>query len=286
MSTHPLEQIRLRLGLAILAIGWTGVAWTGEASAQQPNDDPTCDLPTLVGLELPTVPDTAPAIQTYDRLIPYGGTRLNLGVGHLVPSGDRPSSWRDALRLPLFHLPGMKQFAWISGGWAYEMETQVLRPLGTKGLVETGYEDPSFIVYEVRGDWLRFRYAAGEGDEGTAWTHRCFLRASPAPLTMQRWEELFQSDEISPLYFRTGAVHALRELPDTLAVPVKWIPSDENLYHLDPLEVAGDWMRVRVVQPSDYCTGPEAVEAVTHEGWVRWRDDDIGPRLWYYTRGC
>ncbi len=53
---------------------------------------------------------------------------------------------------------------------------------------------------------------------------------------------------------------------------------------LEPLEFRGEWLRVRVRQPSDYGETPTAVQVT--EGWVRWWAEGPGPLVWYCTRGC
>ena len=53
---------------------------------------------------------------------------------------------------------------------------------------------------------------------------------------------------------------------------------------LEPLEVRGEWMRVTVKEPSDYCEFDLAVSS--REGWIRWYTETRGPLVWYFTRGC
>ena len=55
-------------------------------------------------------------------------------------------------------------------------------------------------------------------------------------------------------------------------------------YILEPLEVRGEWMRVKVKEPSDYCEFDLTVKS--REGWIRWYADESVPLVWYYTRGC
>ena len=55
---------------------------------------------------------------------------------------------------------------------------------------------------------------------------------------------------------------------------------------LERLEVRGDWMRVRVTRPSTYCVEEASVQPRVEEGWIRWRDGEMGPWVWYFTRGC
>jgi hypothetical protein len=148
-------------------------------------------------------------------------------------------------------------------------------------MVETEYEATSFIVLDARDEgWLRIRYARPTDErDGTAWVHACHLARES--LAYESWEERLLSDEISPLYFRDRAAHALRGDPDAASDELARIEGD---YHLEPLEIRGNWMRVRFKQPSDHCADPERVRSV--EGWIRWRSAARGPLVWYYTRGC
>lgn len=118
------------------------------------------------------------------------------------------------------------------------------------------------------------------GRDGTAWTHECYLGLGEKRLVYESWQERFLSDTISPLYFRTDVPHALRAEPDAASERRRWIGGD---YHLEPLEFRGDWLRVRVKAPSDYCAD---VSSRAYEGWVKWRSPEKGPWIWYYTRGC
>jgi hypothetical protein len=62
------------------------------------------------------------------------------------------------------------------------------------------------------------------------------------------------------------------------------VPAGPTAYALYPREVRGDWMRVEMSEPSDYCADP-APDVPRIEGWVRWRDRGA-LQLWYFTRGC
>lgn len=63
------------------------------------------------------------------------------------------------------------------------------------------------------------------------------------------------------------------------------IPAESRAYEIQPVEVAGDWMRVRVSIPPTYCELDPSPPEV-REGWIEWRTADRGPLLWYFTRGC
>ncbi len=90
------------------------------------------------------------------------------------------------------------------------------QPLTLSALVETGYEEPSFVIHERRADgWVRLPGTAGEGDRGLAWTPPCALPASPARLEATLWSDWFLHGDTSPLYFRSEGPHELRWSPRT-----------------------------------------------------------------------
>jgi imidazolonepropionase-like amidohydrolase len=223
-----------------------------------------------------------PARQPYEPLR-GDAPELDLGIGHLRAGDEIGPAWLTTVTLPLFERPQTSPSAWLANGWV-QPSTGPRRPLGLAGLVETGYEHPTFIVFEERPDgWVRLRVAAGAA--GVVWTHACFFDRSPARLAVERWDTLFLSQEVSPLFFRTQGRHALRRQPADDAERLRWIPDAAREYAIHPLEVRDDWMRVELSVPSDYCAEPgNPAEKV--EGWIRWRDDARGPWLWHYTRGC
>lgn len=250
----------------------------------------TCEEP-LASLIPPAAPTESLEAGPYERLTPYR-TRLNLGVGRLYPpeepDGPPGWNWQIQIRLPLFVEPGGDPFAWLVDGWLLDLTASAGHPSVAQGMIETDYESSAFIVLDERADgWVRIRYAAGEEDRATAWTHSCFFDVTEGvTLRVERWEDRFLSGSISPLYFRAEVRHSLRAGPSTDADRVLWIPADQDAYDIVPVEVRGAWMRVRVTIPSTYCYGPDAPPSTETEGWIKWRDDDVGPWVWYYTRGC
>ncbi len=216
--------------------------------------------------------------------------RMPLGVGHVRPAEHAAwvPDWPGRVRLVLFAAPGGGVAGHIHDGWLRDGGHGDAAPwlaLGTRGLLETAYETLSFVVPERREDgWLRLRYAPPDADDssGTAWVHECHLDAHAPALRFEPWGERFLSPLISPLHFRRAVPHRLRARPHPHAARIATVAGD---HHLEPQEIRGDWMRVIVKQPSDYCaSGTVAVTA--HEGWVKWRAPGDGPWVWYHTRGC
>jgi hypothetical protein len=212
---------------------------------------------------------------------------LRLGVGHLRPArAEDRYSWLNYVLMPLSAKPGDPVTVWLSAGWVVPVAGGAPRRIGSRGAVETGYETVSLIVLEVNdAGWLHVRFAPGDEASSTAWLHHCDLEKLRPGVVYEPWERLFSGKEISPLYFRTGGPRALRLVPESGAERVAWIPAEGRKYAIEPLEFKGDWMRVRLKAPSDYCAEPDVRPAI-REGWVRWRDARLGPLVWYYTRGC
>ncbi|CAN5844190.1 hypothetical protein BH20GEM1_BH20GEM1_09960 [soil metagenome] len=151
-------------------------------------------------------------------------------------------------------------------------------------MVETGYEVASWIVDEARDDgWVRFRFA--ETPEGSGWASRCHLSASDPPIGFEPWTDRFTGESAGPLFFRTRERHALRRGPGAEYGRSFWLVG-YRATELQPLEIRGDWMRVRANSPPVYCAEPPPTRGLAEEGWIRWRDDETGPWVWWFTRGC
>jgi hypothetical protein len=233
------------------------------------------DPPTVYGYDAPA-PDPTPFAEAI------------LGVGHVYhdpdeaptgPPGD--NSWLQHVALPLSTSPGYEPTAWIARGWVVAPGRDP-RALTIWGLIESGYEERSFMALERRPDgWLLLRYAFEGREPLTAWVPECALDASPAPLVFAPWSEWLLSDGISPLFVRSGLPLALHVEPSEASAILASVTEADVL---EPHEVRGGWMRVTLVQPSDYCD-PDTMPTRL-EGWVRWLTEDRGPQLWYFTRGC
>ena len=246
----------------------------------------------VAGSALALVPADPPAVYADDAPAPEALPLFDvvLGVGHVYhdpqeppsgPPGD--NSWLQSVALPLSESPGRQPTAWIARGWIVE-PGQDPEALTIWGLIETGYEERSFVVLERRDDgWMQVGYTVDlQGGRRAAWVPECALDASPAPLAFAPWSEWLLGDEISPLFVRAGLPLAMHSEPSGTSSLVAMISAADAL---EPHEVRGDWMRVTLVQPSDYCR-PD-VESTRREGWIRWlTEDGRGPRLWYFTRGC
>lgn len=259
-------------------------AGTTEKAAQLPTESISCTVPEAVQARVPTRPVAEEWYETR-WVTDEEGSRVPLGVGHVHysmrnPGFDMPPGeldWLRSVNLPLSPAPGQPATAWITMGWVVRDGLDP-EPLRRADQVETGYEDFSFIVLEAEGDWLKIRYA--DDDIDSAWVPACALDEGPILFDFTRWSDWLTSGDISPLFFRVGAPDDLFAAPDENSEH-RAIGQD---YHLEPIEVRGSWMRVRLKEPSDYCEFD--MESDATEGWVRWYAADVGPRVWYFSRGC
>lgn len=210
---------------------------------------------------------------------------VSYGVGRLGPADPSATSgvdWARGIALPLYAAPGGALRGWLARGWWIPAGDKP-RPMPLACLLETDYETASFVVYEIRDDgWLRLGVEAPCGG-GDFWLHRGHLGLGSQALAVQPWRERFLSGSISPLYFRDRQRHALLASAASEADRIAWIGEADTF---EALEIEGDWMRVRLAQPSSYCKDPETWKGRHLEGWLRWRDPVEGPWIWYFTRGC
>ena len=157
-----------------------------------------------------------------------------------------------------------------AGVYRYEARDGLI---GQPAALDYGYEQVGFAVAERKDGWVRVLLGqAPDGSPVGGWVRE---RAGVLAVTM--WEDLLPRQ---PLFFASPdsiRFYAAREGVEK-PFPVK------DSYILWPLEASGDWMRVRAVTPSNYCS--EALAPREDTLWIRWRNPDGEPRVWFYTRGC
>lgn len=251
------------------------------------------ECPTLPLPPVPTAADLAFYSAWQGVAEPYSASRAgtgnaepSYGVGHLHISEEDEAwyDWPRRITLPLWKAPEETAFyGWIHSGRVHMAGNAPPYALSGIGMVETDYELLSLIVQErSSGGWMRL--SVSRGSSGMVWTHQCHLDVGEVRLVYENWESFLQRHG-QWLHFRAQVPHMLRKHPDINSRLVTKIGLDHKLVlH----EFSGDWMRVTVEQPDLTCAGPEAAESqpTSHEGWVKWRDDEKGPWTWIYTRGC
>jgi hypothetical protein len=270
----------------VLATSLCAVAPAAARTMSQENvGDPCGERAAPIPPPPASVPLPAPPPASYEPLRGLDSS-FDLGIGHLHAASPAASSateadWFRFVELPVYHEPGGEPLGWLADGWWIPASDPV-RPIAltTGAMVETGYEVASWIVYESREGWVRFRFATEVG-----WASLCHLSASDPPVAFESWEERFAGEGAGPLFFRTRERHALRRGPGTEFPRAFWLPGYQAT-ELRPLEIRGDWMRIRAYSPPLYCAEPPPTRGIAEEGWVRWRDQVRGPWVWWFTRGC
>ncbi len=234
----------------------------------------------------------------------------NFGIGFLVERREERSDsnhaewnpgyeWLSHLRLPLYDAPHGNAWGWIACGWLVDLSSS--KPQISRlepSLLQTSYETFSFIVLNEQSDgWFQFRYGLPTlSHRGVAWAYTSHLRLGDRPLRIQYWKDIFQPSDVNQrnnrgwLQFRDHAPSSdqrlRRESTPTSEVS---FPTDgtflEGDYGIEPIEIQGNWMRVRISIPQDYCkTHSEPIEF--HEGWIQWWTPEQGTLLYYHPRGC
>ena len=209
-----------------------------------------------------------------------------LGIGYLrvLDIDNHFYDWPVDILLPLWSSPNESEFmGWIQNGDVISVASEETYTLTGAGMVETDYEQISFIVYEDTGNgWLRIRLRPGKS--GDRWIHQCYLKLGTVGLKYEMWQS-FLWEHSTWLHFRAPVTHVLRNATDINSQQVTMIGLDHKL---ELVEFNGDWMYVKVQQPDTTCSSDsESRDASNnHEGWVKWRDADKGTWIWIYSRGC
>ncbi|BCR03820.1 hypothetical protein DESUT3_08890 [Desulfuromonas versatilis] len=249
---------------------------------------PRLDFPAQPGLlAAPPLPAPLPAPRpprsSVDLLSVLDLKDDHLGVGTLAPTelNQAGADWISDMALPMYSSPG-EHLGWLINGWIVDSVPPVSkRPLLTRALVPTRTQALALQVVEVREDgWFRLRYAPpGSDDASLGWAHVDHLRLGGRPLEVKLWNEWFSAEGAALEYRKAEVRHALRGGPDAKAELVAWIGAS---HEIEPLETSGDWMRVKVTQPSRLCAAdPSAVKAASAEGWIRWNSPEKGPWIWF-----
>jgi hypothetical protein len=152
-------------------------------------------------------------------------------------------------------------------------------------VLEYAYEESGipFDSLNADGSWARVVYAhdaAGESRRGWARTDA----EGVGHIVWRGW--LGERAQ----FFAYDAAIEFRDEPGGRVFDFPLRPSDGGWpgsydYHLEVDSVAGDWIRARVVTPSDAC-GVEPGPVRDTVAWLRAVDPPGRPRVWFYTRGC
>ncbi|HEY9888256.1 MAG TPA: hypothetical protein V6D02_07625 [Candidatus Obscuribacterales bacterium] len=247
--------------------------------------------PPVPPLPYPVPPARPPGDTGITGLIP--AVTDDLGVGHLRPrdlsfldAADWPDSpylganWLQAAAVPIYIEPNGIHWGWLMSGWLIP-NGQPAIALGTDAtfsMLHTYYALYSFPVTQMREDgWFQFQYTSA----GSAWAHVDHLNLGRIDLTVETWEERFLA--VGWVEFRRhGLSQPLREAPDDAGNSIVNLIGPNSI--IEPLAFTGDWMQVRVTQPTDGCISLPG--AATQEGWMRWRNAENQSLVWYPPQGC
>lgn len=216
----------------------------------------------------------------------------NLGIGHLRPrdlselldaqeteSIYLGAGWLQAAAIPIHTAPGGNHWGWLVNGWLIP-NGQAPIAIGrdaTFSMLQTYDSLFSFPVLEMRDDgWFRLQYTPA----GTAWAHLDHLNLGSIDLTIERWEDSFLATELIQ-FRRHGLSKPLHPTPTDEEAILGLVGPDSLI---EAIAVEGDWMQVRVTQPTNGCEILSG--ARTQEGWLRWRNPDNQLLVWYPPQGC
>lgn len=168
--------------------------------------------------------------------------------------------------------------------WAFVLETG--DEAVESNAVEYGYEVLGLPVdaVEAGGEWARVIYGtAADATPRTGW-----VRIGGEGARLRLWSEVLP--EQSLFFVGPSSEVAFYDRPGggrVSAAPFRESDPQGAAFDLrmEPLEVDGRWMKVRVVTPDDSCRA-ELVETKEDILWIEYLDPRGRPRVWYHTRGC
>lgn len=232
-----------------------------------PTPRPTPFSPNVAGIVDLSASETAPSI----------------GIGHLRPQTlegleTDNVNWLESVILPLYVSPGGEHWGWIYQGWLIP-DGQTYLAIGRDAgfsMVKPYETLYTFPVLETRDDgWFRVQYTAA----GSAWAHTSQLDLGETTLTVESWEDRLAAQD-SIFFLENEAAQPLRSRPELANNMLSLVATDSLI---EPLDFAGDWMRVRVTRPVAACT--PLTGATTTEGWMRWRGEQSESLVWYKSDG-
>ncbi len=242
----------------------------------QPDSVPGAIVPETVGItSLPTYPSRGSGV---GHLRPDDLTSLtgpNWPQSPLLQAG-----WLQSVALPIYPSPDSDHWGWMINGWLIPNGAEPLA-IGRDAAFSMMLTEPhiyTFPVLEVRPDgWFRFQYTTAAGD---AWAHTSHLGLGAISLTIEPW--LAYVRDASRVAFRRPGLSQPMRINPSVTAPLRALVGSNSL--IQPLDMEGDWLRVRVIQPVQGCVPLPG--ASTEEGWVRWRDEASTPLMLVPTGGC
>lgn len=236
-----------------------------------------------------TDPAPTPHSLTAIRSTELAGRDLGIGVLHfgwhedrtrdgtadsiLVRDAPDPAAPLVARYIYTFGASGTADADW---GWRTEAAEAGL----TASDVEFDYEENGLPIDSIAGEWVRVVYGVtATGENRAGWVRR---RMNVEAVL---WPDLFAERN---LFFLDDVTPSFHSAPDGPLLQITLArepdPPHRADYTLYADSLAGHWMRVRLVTPSNYCFDP--LNPTEHTVWIRMLDERGRPRVFYHSRGC
>jgi hypothetical protein len=266
----PLAQVTLSLSQKLVALS-TAVLLIASVSLPQAIADSSV---------VPGSNSSEPQPEDKRRLSMSDGS--NLGIGMLRAKDDNLaiSSWLEQTQIVLFDRP--------QGQGIGKLEKGLLKRNGQSDQILNSpplfalYSTYVFPVLEKRqNEWFRIRYQVGQGNDRTAWIKASQFQKAGVILDYESWQDyIMTKSSIEPI--KNNQYVYLQ--PTARSQPLAKIKAG---YAIEPLQVKGDWLKIRYSSNVQACGGLEEApkKPKIFTGWMRWRKD--GKFLIYIPeKGC
>lgn len=214
-----------------------------------------------------------------------------LGEGRLKVSDIEKNyyDWEKHVILPLWDDAGGTFYGWLKDAHIIPSDKSEMKDLTGAGMVEADYEHLNLVVLKSNKEgWLQLQLTPGR--DGSKWTHRCHLALGEARLEFEPWEA-FVIKKGEWLQIRTGLHQPLMPEPsfnrrsDTLA-----LLSPDQKFSL--VVMKDDWIMIETRLQKDACATSISGVSNTNDktaiqrGWIKWKDDFLGPTVWVSKGEC
>lgn len=204
------------------------------------------------------------------------------GIVALRSESDAPPGAHLRDSLPLYAAPDAPTpVAWfVQNIEATDTEPLIIRASSAvrPNVMEFAYEEAGLPSDSLSADgrWARVIYGfAVSGSPLSAWVSLENGRAA-----RHEWTAILADQ---PLFFLPAELPAFFDRPNGTRLDIALSGKPRADYVMYPEQQQGDWMRVRVVSPSDSCSENSGAPRTA---WIRFLQSNGRPRVWYHTRGC
>jgi hypothetical protein len=194
-----------------------------------------------------------------------------LGIGTLRPKDGKESigQWLNKTQIVLFDRPQGKEIGKLDQGLLKRngQPDQIL----TVAPLDAYYAANVFPVFaKQKNEWFHIRYQIGQGNNGTAWIKASQFQKGGMPLDYVSWQEYIM-DVQSPIE-PIGESQYIYQNPTTRSKSLTTLKAG---YVIQPLQIQGDWLKVKYSFNVQACDGEEEATKKTRifTGWTRWRKD-------------